>query len=627
MLPKFTVALLGALVLSSCTQDAYDPGHDYFSFANSDQFVTRHLDLDLTVDFDARQLAGSVRLSMERLDPAARELVLDSRALHIEGVSVVLPDGSKRDAAFRIGASDKILGEPLTISLPDGFDPDPAFSVTIHYRTDPGATALQWLPPELTAGGKHPFLFSQSQDIHARSWIPLQDTPSIRVSYAATIRTPPELLALMSAENDPLTVRSGEYRFEMPQPIPSYLLAIAVGDLFFAPLGPQTGVYAEPEVLAAAAYEFADTQHMLDAAAEMYGDYQWGRYDLLILPPSFPYGGMENPRLSFITPTVIAGDRSLVSLIAHELAHSWSGNLVSNQTWRGIWLNEGVTSYLDKRLMEVLFGKERADEERVIDYRELIEQLPDIKPEMQALAPRLGREDIEETRGTVHYKKGQLLLEYLEHAFGRDVFDEFLAAYFAHFRFQAITSEQFLGFLKENLLDRYPGKVSQEQVEQWLYKPGLPDDAVVPQSESLRRAAGLALQWAGGEVPLESVPLADWSSPAVVHFINSLPDALSNEQLDELDQGNGLSSTRNAEISRAWFIQVAKRRYQPAYGAMRQHLIRYGRMRLVLPVYKALVENGQDKALAEEIFALAKTGYHPIMIMAAGSIFGETAGK
>ncbi|MCZ6537024.1 MAG: M1 family metallopeptidase [Gammaproteobacteria bacterium] len=626
MLPKLAVALVGTLVLSSCTQDAYDPGRDYFSFANSDQFVTHHLDLDLTVDFDARQLAGSVRLSMKRLDPVARELVLDSRALHIESVSVALPDGSERDAGFRIGASDKILGEPLTISLPDGFDPDPAFSVTIHYRTDPGATALQWLPPELTAGGKHPFLFSQSQDIHARSWIPLQDTPSVRVSYAATIRTPPELLALMSAENDPLTVRSGEYRFKMPQPIPSYLLAIAVGDLFFAPLGPQTGVYAEPEVLAAAAYEFADTQHMLDAAAEMYGDYQWGRYDLLILPPSFPYGGMENPRLSFITPTILAGDRSLVSLIAHELAHSWSGNLVSNQTWRGIWLNEGVTSYLDKRLMEVLFGKERADEERVIDYRELIEQLPDIEPEMQALAPRLSREDIEKTRGTVYYKKGQLLLEYLEHAFGRDVFDEFLAAYFAHFRFQAITSEQFLGYLKENLLDRYPGKVSQAQVEQWLYQPGLPDDAVIPQSESLRRAAGLALQWAGGEVPLESVPLADWSSHAVVHFINSLPDTLGNEQLMELDQSNGLSSTRNAEISRAWFIQVAKRRYQPAYESMQRHLIRYGRMRLVVPVYKALVENGQDQALAEEIFALAKPGYHPITIMAAGSVLGETAG-
>ena len=479
MLRQLAVVFLGGLMLSSCARDPYDPEHDYFSFANSDQFVTRHLDLDLTVDFDNRQLVGSVRLSMERLDAAARKLILDSRTLHIEGVSVALPGGPEQVADFEIGANDKILGEPLIISLPDGFDPDPAFTAIISYRTDPSATALQWLPPELSAGGEHPFLFSQSQAIHARSWVPLQDTPSVRITYAATIRTPPELLAVMSANNDPLAARDGEYQFGMPQPIPSYLLAIAAGNLFFAPLGPQTGVYAEPELLSASAFEFAETQQMLDAASAIYGEYQWGRYDLLILPPSFPYGGMENPRLSFITPSILAGDRSLVALIAHELAHSWSGNLVSNATWRDIWLNEGITSYLDKRLMEVLFGKDRADEERVIDYRELIQELTFIKPEMQALAPRLSSEDLEESQGTVHYKKGQLLLEYLEHAFGRDVFDGFLAAYFAHFRFQAITSEQFLGYLKENLLDRYPGKVSDEQVKRWLYQEGLPEEAVI----------------------------------------------------------------------------------------------------------------------------------------------------
>ncbi len=623
MLRQFAVVLLGSLILSSCAKDPYDPEHDYYSFANSDQFVTRHLDLDLTVDFAASELVGSVRLSMERLDPGARELVLDTRTLHIESVSVELPGGSEQDAAFVIGATDKILGEPLTISLPDGFNPDPAFTVTVSYRTDPSATALQWLPPELSAGGEHPFLFSQSQAIHARSWIPLQDTPAIRVTYNATIKTPPELLAVMSADNDPLATRSGEYRFAMPQPIPSYLLAIAAGNLFFAPLGPQTGIYAEPELLSSAVYEFADTQEMLDVASKIYGEYQWGRYDLLILPPSFPYGGMENPRLSFITPSILAGDRSLVSLIAHELAHSWSGNLVSNSTWRDIWLNEGVTSYLDKRLMEVLFGKERADEERVIDYQELMAQLPSIKPEMQALAPRLSDEDLEESQGTVHYKKGQLLLEYLEHAFGREVFDQFLAGYFAHFEFQAITSEQFLSYLNENLLELHPGKVSQEQVEQWLYQPGLPEEAVIAESASLQRAASLAVQWAEGDSSLESVSIADWSPHAAVHFINSLPGELSNEQLQELDAQLGFSESRNAEIGRSWFIQVAKRRLEPAYDAMQGFLMRHGRMRLVVPVYSQLVNNGQDKALAEEIFAAAKTGYHPITIMAAHSVMPE----
>jgi hypothetical protein len=332
---------------------------------------------------------------------------------------------------------------------------------------------------------------------------------------------------------------------------------------------------------------------------------------------------MENPRLSFITPSILAGDRSLVSLIAHELAHSWSGNLVSNSTWRDIWLNEGVTSYLDKRLMEVLFGKERADEERVIDYQELMAQLPYIKPEMQALAPRLSDEDLEESQGTVHYKKGQLLLEYLEHAFGREVFDQFLAGYFTHFQFQAITSEQFLSYLSENLLERYPGKVSQEQVEQWLYQPGLPEEAVIAESASLQQAASLAVQWAEGRASLESVPMADWSPHAVVNFINSLPDELSNEQLQELDAQLGFSASGNAEIGRSWFIQVAIRRFEPAYDAMQGFLLRHGRMRLVVPVYDQLVKNGQDQALAEEIFAEAKSGYHPITIMAAQSVLPE----
>ncbi len=616
-----------SLLLAGCAQDSYDPAHDYFSFANSDRFVTRHLELDLTVDFDTQQLAGSVTLLIDRLDPAARVLVLDTRTLHISEVSVALPGGDAHTAGFEVGETDKILGEPLTISLPEGFDPDPGFEVRISYRTDPGATALQWLPANLTAGGKHPFLFSQSQAIHARSWVPLQDTPSVRITYNATIRTPPQLLVVMSANNDPLAARSGEYHFVMPQPIPSYLLAIAAGNIFFAPLGPQTGVYAEPELLGASVHEFADTQRMLDQASEIYGEYQWGRYDLLILPPSFPYGGMENPRLSFITPSILAGDRSLVSLIAHELAHSWSGNLVSNATWRDIWLNEGVTSYLDKRLMEVLYGKERADEERVIDYQELLQDFVDVIPRMQALAPEIRAEDTEESQGTVHYKKGQLLLEYIEHAVGREVFDPFMASYFAHFQFQAISTEQFLEYLEKNLLDRYPDKVTVDQVKEWLYEPGLPDTADIPESQSLRRAAAAAKQWADGEISLQSIPQAQWSPHATVNFINSLPDNLGKEQLQALDEYFGFSDTGNAEIGRTWYIQVAQRQYRDAYGTMQGFLKRHGRMRLIVPVYRALSENGNDAGLAESIFAEAKTTYHPITVLAVEAVLPERAGE
>jgi aminopeptidase N len=406
----------------------------------------------------------------------------------------------------------------------------------------------------------------------------------------------------------------------MPQPIPSYLVALAVGNIFFVPLGEQTGVYTEPEVLDAAAFEFSGTQDMLDKASELFGTYQWGRYDLLVLPPSFPYGGMENPRLSFITPSLLAGDHSLVSVIAHELAHSWSGNLVTNATWRDQWLNEGTTSYLESRLMEVLYSKDRVDEERVLGYEELLLNIETIDPVWQALAPRLDSGDPDSFQGTIHYHKGQLLLEYLENAFGREPFDEFIGAYFEDFAFDTISSENFLDYLDENLLQIHQGKVTRSQVETWLYEPGLPGDAPVPTSATLKQAATMALAWSQGELALNEIPADSWSPQAMRHFINSLPADLSEDDLAQLDEALGLSVAGNAEIGRTWFIQVAKRQYRAAYDNLEKHLNHYGRTRLVAPVYRALAENGADLDLAREMFARARGKYHPLTIARISSV-------
>jgi len=352
---KFCIFVLVSLASLSCTQETAEPvatdarWHDYFSFANTDQFVTENLSLDLTVDFEAEVLHGNATLRIRRIETGAAEIILDTRDLSIETVGFISASGELLNAEHRFGETHSIMGTPLFVSVPTVVQDTEELTLRIDYRTSPKSTALQWLPPGLTAGLEQPFLFSQSQAIHARSWIPLQDTPAVRITYTATIHTPPELLAVMSANNDPAAERDGTYEFEMPQPIPSYLLAIAVGNIYFAPIGDETGVYSEPELLDASVFEFADTQAMLETAEAMFGPYQWGRYDLLILPPSFPYGGMENPRLSFLTPSLLAGDRSLVSVVAHELAHSWSGNLVTNATWRDGWLNEGWTSYLGCR--------------------------------------------------------------------------------------------------------------------------------------------------------------------------------------------------------------------------------------------------------------------------------------
>lgn len=619
MRPKIVFLILVSFTAFACTHDepsapadTGDLARDYFSFANIDGFLTDHLDLSLTVDFDAEQLHGSATLTMRRVDADAIEIVLDTRDLTIESAAVSAVSSGPVDADFRLGESHEIMGTPLIVSVPSELQSESNITLTIEYRTSPTATALQWLPPELTAGAKHPFLFSQSQAIHARSWVPLQDTPSVRITYDAAIRTPPELLAVMSANNDPAAQRDGHYEFEMPQPIPSYLLALAVGNIYFAPIGEQTGVYSEPEMLEAAAFEFADTQAMLETAEAMFGPYQWGRYDLLLLPPSFPYGGMENPRLSFLTPSLLAGDRSLVAVVAHELAHSWSGNLVTNATWRDGWLNEGWTSYLESRLMEVIYSKERADEENVLGYRELLLDFESVNPVMQALAPPFETGDPDDFQGTVHYHKGNLFLQYLENAVGRDAFDEFLGNYFSDFAFGTITSEVFLDYLDEKLLSVQESKVTRELAERWLYYPGLPDDALIPTSATLDQAAAMALAWSSGEIDIGAVPVSDWSPQATVHFINNLDADLSTAKLGELDATLGLSDTRNAEIGRTWFIQVAQRQHRPAYDALEQYLNRYGRTRLIRPIYKALAENGTDLELAQEMFARARRLYHPL---------------
>jgi aminopeptidase N len=632
MRPRILLYVIPILLLMACrqepaalaVQDVGEGPRDHFSYANIEQFLTRHLELDLTVDFERRALAGSVIHHMDCLVEEARVITLDSRGLQIERVQLTVAGGAADTLPFELAESDPVRGEALHIGWPSGADCTAGLQLKIDYRTGPEASAIMWLPPELTAGGEHPFMFTQSQSIHARSWLPLQDTPAVRATYEAVIRTPPDLLAVMSADNDAHTERDGTYQFLMPQPIPSYLLALAVGNLQFASFGEDTGVYAEPEVLLAAAWEFADTQDMLDAAEAIYGPYQWGRYDLLILPPSFPYGGMENPRLSFITPSLLAGDRSLVSVIAHELAHSWSGNLVSNRTWRDIWLNEGTTSYLEARLMEVLYGKDRADEERMLTYQSLLEGLQNVPPEMQPLAPVFESGDPDEGQQGLEYAKGQMLLEHLEALFGRDVFDRYMAGYFDHFAFQAISTEQFLEYIDRGLLQANPGVYSRQQLEEWLYQPGLPAAMTVPRSDNLDATAGAAQAWVSGELPVDNLSTKGWSPQAMVYFIRALPRNLSQDRLEELDRELGLSTSENAEIGRTWFIEVATRRHLAAYARMRTYLGRFGRTRLIEPVYRALAQNGHDAELAREIFDISKGSYHPLTIAAIKPLLAKT---
>jgi leukotriene-A4 hydrolase len=583
---------------------------DEHSYAEPAKVCTKDLALDLAIDFASKTLAGTATLTLEWIDPAATQLILDTRELTIAKVEGVDAAGAWAPLQFALAAPHALLGSKLTIETPTR----PA-QVRITYTTAPTASGLQWLEPSMTAGKQQPFMFSQSQQIHARSWVPLQDTTQVRFTYSAHVTAPKDTMVLMSADNDPKAARDGDYTFRMPQPIPSYLLAIAAGDMAFGAITDRAGVWAEPSMVQPAVDEFADTGRMMEITEKLYGPYRWDRYDILVLPPSFPYGGMENPRLTFATPTVITGDKSLVALIAHELAHSWSGNLVTFATSNDAWLNEGFTSYVENRIIEELFGKERADMENVIERNGLAEEFTEENVALQRLAVKPGdlTDPDENLTGTV-YTKGAWFLQFLEQRFGRAEFDAFLRSYFDHFAFQSITTAQFAEYAKANLLDKYPGKVTQAEFDAWLYEPGVPANA--PQTPSPRFDAVDAARKAwldAGTLP-DAAATAKWTTQEWVHFIEGMPETLGEAQIKALDAAYKFTGTSNGEIAQRWYPLTVRSGYLAARPELAKFITRVGRRKLIMPTYAALAATDEGREFARTVYSLARPGYHPITV-------------
>lgn len=599
---------------------------DSHSYGNPEQVLVEQLAIDLKVDFERKQLSGFVVLDVFRQpgSPSDAPLVLDTRGLIIDKAEVRKQRPFKPEpfvqTPFELAQADPILGAKLTVQLHSD-----TMQVRIWYRTSPTASALQWLDAARTAGKQKPFLFTQSQAIHARSWLPLQDSPGVRVRYMASIRVPEGLTALMAAESrvQRAEAAKGLFQFRSPQSIPPYLIALAVGDLSFKSLGKRTGVWAEPATLEAAASEFAELEPMITAAEKICSFYRWGRYDLLVLPPSFPFGGMENPRLTFVTPTILAGDRSLVSLVAHELAHSWSGNLVSNATWRDFWLNEGFTTYLERRIIESMFGRERAEMEAALGFAELSEELDRLPKKDQILHVDLAGRDPDDGMTRVPYEKGALFLSAAEHAFGRDRVDEFLQDYFNTFRFQSITTEQFEAFFREKLLGHDSQDARILDYRAWVDEPGLPKSAVAPQSERLVAIDRFAAGWFDQSIPTEKLGANEWSTQEWLRFLRKLPAKLPVERMADLDRAYNLTPRGNAEIAHDWLLVSIKNGYQPANARLELYLTTIGRRKLVLPLYQALIASEEGRKRATAIYAKARPFYHPITVDSVDKLFKE----
>ncbi len=592
--------------------DQREAAKDFHSYAEPSRVLTTHIALDLKADFEKRILMGTATLRLKVLDKSADHVDLDTRDLDIEKV-----EGSKDGKAwekvdFTLAAKEPILGSKLTVSLPSGFR-----FLRVSYRTSPGAKGLQWLTPEQTAGKKLPFMFSQSQAINARSWVPCQDSPRIRITYSAVIHTPKDLRAVMSADNNPNAKRSGTYRFTMPNPIPSYLMAIAIGDLDFRALGKRTGVYAEPSVLPKAAKELEDTEKMVAAAEKLYGPYAWGRYDILVLPPSFPYGGMENPRLTFATPTILAGDKSLVSLIAHELAHSWSGNLVTNATFNDVWLNEGFTTYVERRIVEAVYGRRQAEMEAMLG-RQTLQHLVDTLPVADtALWFSMKGRDPDEDTSEIAYEKGALFLRTLEEAYGRKPFDAFLRGYFHRHAFRTLTTSDFLDYFHKHFIAKFSKKNELVPIHEWIFSPGVPKGAAVPQSDAFELVESRMKPWLEGKALASSISTKQWSTQEWQHFLQKMPESLSLAQMKELDAAFHFTNTGNAEIAFLWLQLSIRHGYAPANDRLHAYLLGIGRRKLILPLYSELAKTPVGKVRALEIYKQARPGYHPL---AQGSI-------
>jgi len=602
---------------------------DVHSYARPEIARVTHVSLDLTADFEAQTLTGSAALDITG-EPGANEIVLDVRNLDIRDVR----DAQGNPLQYETGPDDRILGQPLTVRFP-ALAPGERRRIVVRYATRPDAAALQWLTPAQTAGGQKPYLFSQGQAILTRTWIPTQDSPGIRQTWDARIVARDDLRPVMSAESvgrgEPAGPGLTAWRFNEPNPVPPYLIAIGVGELEFAAIDERTGVWTEPSVLAAARAEFQSTAEMVDAAERLYGPYLWGRFDLLILPPSFPFGGMENPRLTFATPTIIAGDQSLVSLVAHELAHSWSGNLVTNATWADFWLNEGFTVYFENRIMEAVYGKERADMLLALGWGELQDALADLPAADTRLhLDNLEGRDPDDGLTPIAYEKGAFFLHTIERIVGRERFDAWLRGYFERNAFRPMTTERFLQDIRTHLVTT-PELERQLMMEAWIYQPGVPSNFVPPVSNAFVPVDAAARAFFAEGGPASAIPWAGWSTQERQRFLAWRPenrregaDWLTDAQLADLEATLNLRQEGNAEVVFAWLQIAIDHRYEAAVPTLENFLTTMGRRKFVLPLFTSLWAEGDwGRPIATRIYAEARPGYHPITTNSVDAVVGR----
>ena len=598
----FIVAFLATGYLQSQSIDVGETPFDNHSFATPEKAVVKHLDLQLTVNFNEKKLSGVAVWSIDNVSKG-NEIIFDNNGLNIQKITLGEDDV---ETNYSLGVADSLLGKAIHVSI----KPETR-KVSIYYSTKPDAIALQWLTPEQTTDKKNPYLFTQSYSIWARSWIPCQDAPGIRFTYNATIKAPKELMAAMSAKGPRKKQRDGIYKFKQINPIPAYLTALVVGDIQFKAIDERTGIYAEPSLIDKAAWEFSDMGKMVNVAESLYGPYRWGRFDVVIAPPSFTFSGMENPNLVLLNTALVVGDRSAVEVVVHELAHFWSGNLVTNASWDDFWLNEGITTYVTNRIQELLYGVEVAEMETVLSRTQLyntIERLGEDNLDTHLYLDLKGRNP-DEALTAIPYEKGFAFLQMIEKTVGRKRFDVFLKNYFDTHTFQSHTTEQFLSALREELIQDDTSLEKRLQLNDWVYKGKIPDNVPVVTSSIFQAIDSIGLQAKTSGI---YTGLAQKITTAYqkLYFIKQLPADITKEEMLAIDKEFDFTNSENFKIAGSWLTLSIKNQYNEKSRQLENYMLKYGSYSK--NKYLELAKTAEGKKWAKQVFEKAKSGYHPL---------------
>jgi len=582
------------------------PG-DPSSYSRPDQVKTTHIHLNWDIDFEKKILTGECVLSLEKVDDAATSLLLDCKKLNISSAKL---DSTGEDLTFKIDG-DIGYGSRLEVQLPTGCPK--SFKVVFQYSTTSECTALEWLTPEQTAGGTHPYVFSQCQAIHCRSMVPCQDTPSVKATYSATVTAPDNITVLMSAirKGSPETVGSKQkFSFDQPVPVQSYLIALAAGAIKSKKIGPRSHVWAEEQFLEKAAFDFSETESMLKTAEDLCGPYVWGEYDILVLPPSFPFGGMENPCLTFVTPTLLSGDKANAGVIAHEIAHSWTGNLVTNFNFDHFWLNEGFTVFVERKIKGRLHGEAERHFSAILRWPELEEEVNKVfgaENPLTKLVVDLKGVDPDDAFSVVPYEKGSTFLWFLEEKVGSgDVLEKFLKSYYEKFKYQSITSDMF----KEYFLEYFANCDSVKDIDwsTWFYSPGMPPFKPKFDESLATECRSLAARWQewdpASDCPFDGTEIKGFSGGQIQEMLNTLMKGkpLSVSALEKMDSVYKLNESTNVEVIFRWIRVGIAARWKKILPSAVELVSQQGRMKFVRPVYRDIYAWEEERQVALDTF-------------------------